>query len=110
MEKLSVPAKAAHRIYVAVDEIYANIVHYSGAGYAEMRIMQHDGRVNVIFRDNGTPYNPLEAEEPDITASAEEREIGGLGIFMVRKMMDSVDYMYKDGHNILTLTLMIEER
>ena len=109
MEKLSVPAKAAHRIYVAVDEIYANIVHYSGAGYAEMRIMQHDGRVNVIFRDNGTPYNPLTADLPDTTLAAKDRQKGGLGIFMVRKLMNNVQYIYEDHHNVLTLTLDLNE-
>ena len=63
--------------------------------------------MKLIFRDNGKPYNPLNAEEPDVTASAEERSIGGLGIFMVRKMMDNVEYMYKDGQNILTLTVNV---
>ena len=57
----------------------------------------------LIFSDNGKPYNPLDAKEPDITAPAEERAIGGLGIFMVRNMMDGMDYMYKDNRNILTL-------
>ena len=56
------------------------------------------------FKDNGKPYNPLEAEEPDITASAEDRSIGGLGIFMVKKMLDNVEYSYVDNYNILTLT------
>ena len=66
--------------------------------------------MTLTFRDNGTPYNPLDAKEPDITASADERQIGGLGIFIVRKMMDNVDYMYKNGHNILTLSLSIENQ
>ena len=63
--------------------------------------------VRLIFSDNGKPYNPLDANEPDITASAEERSIGGLGIFMVRKMMDNVEYMYKDGQNVLTLMMKV---
>lgn len=53
--------------------------------------------------DNGKPYNPLEKEDPDVTLSAEERGIGGLGIFMVKKSMDSLDYEYQDGKNILTI-------
>ena len=61
----------------------------------------------IEIGDNGKPYNPLDAKEPDITASAEERTIGGLGIFMVRKMMDNVEYMYKDGQNVLTLTMKV---
>ena len=60
--------------------------------------------VVITFIDGGTPYNPLEKEDPDITLSAEEREIGGLGIFMVKKSMDSIDYEYKDGQNILRIT------
>ena len=84
-------------------------MHYGGAGYAEMRIMQHDGRVNVIFRDNGTPYNPLTADLPDTTLAAKDRQKGGLGIFMVRKLMNDVQYIYEDHHNVLTLTLDLNE-
>ena len=61
------------------------------------------------FRDNGKPYNPLDAKEPDITASAEDRAIGGLGIFMVRKMMDNVEYEYTGGMNKLTLTASLQQ-
>ena len=63
--------------------------------------------MQLVFCDNGEPYNPLAAKEPDVTASAEERAIGGLGIFMVRKMMDNVEYMYKGGQNVLTLTMKV---
>ena len=59
------------------------------------------------FRDNGKPCNSLDAKAPDITAAAEDRTIGGLGLFMVRKMMDNVEYMYKDGQNVLTLTMKV---
>lgn len=107
LEKLEVPMKTANKLQIAMDEIYSNIVRYSGASDAEIQCGAEDGILTLRFRDNGTPYNPLEAEAPDTTLSAEERSIGGLGIFMVRKMMDSVDYMYKDGHNVLTLTLAI---
>ena len=109
LEKMEVPIKTANRLMIATDEIYSNIVRYSGAKSAQVRCAAEKGRLTLTFRDDGKPYNPLEAEEPDIAASAEEREIGGLGIFMVRKLMDSVDYMYKDGHNVLTLTLAAEE-
>ena len=109
LEKMEVPIKTANRLMSATDESYSNIVRYSGAKSAQVRCAAEKGRLTLTFRDDGKPYNPLEAEEPDIAASAEEREIGGLGIFMVRKLMDSVDYMYKDGHNVLTLTLAAEE-
>ena len=59
--------------------------------------------MTIQFLDNGKPYNPLEKEDPDVTLSAEERSIGGLGIFMVKKSMDSLDYEYQDGKNILTI-------
>ena len=63
--------------------------------------------LRVVFCDNGKPYNPLDAKEPDMTGTAEDRAIGGLGIFMVRKMMDNVEYMYKDGQNVLTLSMKV---
>ena len=107
LEKFEVPMKISTKLMVAVDEIYSNIVRYSGASEAHIRLMKEADTLRLIFRDNGKPYNPLDAKEPDITASAEDRAIGGLGIFMVRKMMDNVEYMYKDGQNILTLTMKV---
>ena len=107
LEAFEVPMKLSTKLMVAVDEIYSNIVRYSGATEAQIRLLKEDHTLRLVFRDNGKPYNPLEAKEPDITASAEDRAIGGLGIFMVRKMMDAVDYMYKDGQNVLTLTMKI---
>ena len=62
-----------------------------------------DGKVTLRFSDNGRPYDPTEKPDPDTTQSAEEREVGGLGIFMVKKLMDEVTYEYADGSNILTL-------
>ena len=99
--------KISTKLMVAVDEIYSNIVRYSGASEAHIRLMKEEDTLRLIFRDNGKPYSPLDAKEPDITASAEDRAIGGLGIFMVRKMMDNVEYMYKDGQNVLTLTMKV---
>ena len=107
LEKFEVPMKLSMKLMVAVDEIYSNIVRYSGASEANVRLMKEVDTLRLIFRDNGKPYNPLDAEEPDVTASAEDRAIGGLGIFMVRKMMDNVEYMYKDGQNVLTLTMKV---
>ena len=59
--------------------------------------------VTITFVDHGVPYDPLAREDPDVTLSADEREIGGLGIFMTKQIMDDVAYEYKDGKNILTL-------
>ena len=89
---------------MAVDEIYSNIVRYSGANEAQIRLVKEEDTLRLIFRGSGKPYKPLDAKEPDITASAEDRAIGGPGIFMVRKMMDDVEYEYTGGMNKLTLT------
>ena len=107
LEKFQVPTKLSMKLLVAVDEIYSNIVRYSGAAEAQVRLVKEEDTLRLIFSDNGKPYNPLEAKEPDITASVEDRAVGGLGIFMVRKMMDSVEYMYKDGRNVLTLMMKV---
>ncbi|MBO5667227.1 MAG: SpoIIE family protein phosphatase, partial [Firmicutes bacterium] len=107
LEKAEVPMKLTMKLLVAVDEIYSNIVRYSGATDAQVRITKETDTLRIIFRDTGKPYNPLDAKEPDVTASAKDRSIGGLGIFMVRKMMDDVEYMYKDGQNVLTLSMKV---
>ena len=107
LETFEVPMKLTVKLMVAVDEIYSNIVHYSGASEAQVRMKKEGDALQIIFRDNGKPYNPLDAKEPDVTASVEDRDIGGLGIFMVRKIMDDVEYMYKDGQNVLTLSMKV---
>ena len=104
MEKFEVSPKISMKLLIAIDEIYSNIVRYSGATEATVSINKVENYLKLQFKDNGKPYNPLEAEEPDITASAEDRSIGGLGIFMVKKMLDNVEYSYVDNYNILTLT------
>ncbi len=104
-EKLSVVPKVANKVNIAVDEIYSNIINYSGAEIATVSYCIKDGKLYITFTDDGVPYNPLEAEEPDTTLSAEERKIGGLGIFMVKKMTESMDYTYEDDKNILKLTM-----
>ena len=109
LEAFAVPAKLSTKLMVAVDEVYSNIVRYSGASEAQVRIMKEADTLRLVFRDNGKPYNPLDAEEPDVTASAEDRAIGGLGIFMVRKMMDAVDYEYAGGMNKVTLTANLRQ-
>lgn len=109
MEKLCVPVKMMMKLMVVLDEIYSNIVNYSEARFVRISIWRQDDNMCLEFEDDGKQYNPLEAEEPDITMSAEERSIGGLGIFMVKKMMDKVEYEYKDGKNRLLLQKSISE-
>ncbi len=104
------PANFVQMYDVCIDEIFSNIVKYSYKRpneYVSVRI-EIDERgdrnfVKVIFVDTGPRFNPLDQAAPDVTLSAEEREIGGLGIFMVREMMDDLQYEYKSLANWLTL-------
>ena len=94
-------------VEVAVDELFTNIASYAypdGDGKAVIRIDDSEkGAITITLIDWGTPFDPLKHEDPDISLLAEDRPIGGLGIFMVRKTMDDVQYEYKDGMNILTI-------
>lgn len=106
--KLNCPEESRVQIDVAIDEIFGNIANYAykpEEGPATVRIETGDTpfSVSIAFVDHGIKFNPLSAEEPDITLSARERRIGGLGIFMVKKTMDDITYEYKDGENILTI-------
>ena len=109
LEKLSCPMKALAQINIAVDELYSNIVNYaykeSGAPGEAIVAVESAGEnsARVIFEDGGVPYNPLAKPDPDTSLSAEERKIGGLGIFIVKKTMDAMDYKYEAGKNILTI-------
>ena len=99
--------KTQMQIDVAVEEVYVNIVHYAyapGTGSAEIRVeTQPDRVVAITFIDWGMPYDPLKKPDPDITLSEKERPIGGLGVYMVKKSMDKMDYNYENGANTLTI-------
>ncbi len=101
--KAQISAKAVRKLNIAVDEIYSNLAYYSGAQRAVIMCSVKDGVITLIFRDNGKPYNPLEQAQPDVEAALEERTIGGLGIFIVKKTMDRVTYHRQDEWNVLTL-------
>ena len=92
-------------INTAWEEIFVNVANYAyeEKGTVEITLSRTQDKITFIFRDNGVKFNPLEKEDPNITASSEEREIGGLGIFMVKKIMDECSYDYVDNHNVLTL-------
>ena len=99
--------KTSMQIMVAVEELYVNIAHYaydSDGGEAEITV-DFDGDDNMIisFADWGKPYDPLARQDPDVTLGAEERQIGGLGVYMVKKSMDKFEYRYEDGKNISTI-------
>ena len=91
------------KLYVVVEEIVLNIVDYSNSDYLDVEIMRDDKSITLRFRDAGNPFNPLEKEKPDFTLPLEDRKIGGLGIFMVIKYMDSVTYEHSGGENVLTV-------
>ncbi|MCH5210858.1 MAG: ATP-binding protein [Oscillospiraceae bacterium] len=108
LEEHNCNLKAQTQIDIAIDEIFSNIARYAyapdtGTVRIVAEITENPKSVKITLIDSGVPYNPLEATEPDITLSAEEREIGGLGIYMVRKTMDNIIYEYKDGQNILSI-------
>ncbi len=108
LEAAECPMKAQMQIDIAIDEIFGNIAHYAygeNGGEATVRVgIEENPQAAVItFIDSGVPYDPLSQAEPDVTLSADERQIGGLGIFMVKKTMDQITYKYKDGMNILKI-------
>ena len=108
LEKLDCSPKAQIQIDVAIDELFGNIAHYAynpnvGTATIRMEVVQDPMAVVLTFIDHGIPYDPLAKEDPDIKLSAEERKIGGLGIYMVKKSMDEITYEYKDGQNILRI-------
>ena len=108
MDALDAPIKAKMQLSVAMDEILANISNYAyedGVGPVTVKLGFDEATktVTLIFVDRGLPYNPLEKDDPDVTLSAEDRPIGGLGIYLVKKTMDHIAYEYKFNQNILTI-------
>ena len=108
LEAFDCPMKAQMQINIAIDELFGNIAHYAynpDVGEATVRVEVIDDPLSVVitFIDRGVPFDPLSAADPDTTLSAEERAIGGLGVFMVRKTMDDVSYRYENGRNILSI-------
>ena len=97
--------KIQNHIRIAVDEIFSNIAHYAyhpEVGGVTVRVVVNEN-ITIEFEDSGAAYDPLSAENPNIKQTAEEREIGGLGIFMVKNLMDSVKYRREGNKNVLTI-------
>ena len=112
LESFDCPMKSSMAICIAVEEIFVNIASYAygeDAGEASLCFGFDEGErlMTLVVADEGVPFNPLERDEPDITLSAAEREIGGLGIFITKKTMDTVSYKNENGKNILTMTKKI---
>ena len=92
-------------INTALEEIFVNVAKYAyeDTGYVEVTLSNDKSSVKFEFRDSGKPFNPLAKQDPNITANSDEREIGGLGIYMVKQIMDEVTYDYINNQNVLTL-------
>ena len=108
LESFDCPMKTQMAICVAIEEVFVNVAHYAyggGEGNMSLGIGFDEKNRAITFRmtDKGIPFDPLKKPDPDITRSAEEREIGGLGIFITKQTMDSVTYAYENGENILTM-------
>ncbi len=108
LEKRACPTRVQMQIDIAVEEIFVNIASYAYKpmmGPAEILIQEdHDPEgITITFIDSGVPYDPLAKPDPDISLSASERQIGGLGIYMVKKSMTDMQYRYENGRNILTI-------
>ncbi len=112
LEELDCSMKVQMQIDLAIEEVYVNVAQYAyqhlppeerrkGMVSICVEDLEDPKRVEVTFSDEGIPFDPLAKEDPDVTLNADSRPIGGLGIFMVKKSMDSVEYEYKDGKNIL---------
>ena len=112
LEAYDCPMKAQMQIDIAIDELFGNIAHYAynpevGSATVRVEVIEDPLSVVITFIDNGVPYDPLKKDDPDTTLSADDRDIGGLGICMVKKTMDDILYEYKDGQNRLTIVKKI---
>jgi sigma-B regulation protein RsbU (phosphoserine phosphatase) len=112
LEGYECPMKIQMAVCVAIEEVFVNVAHYAygeGEGDMALGIGFDEASRTITFRmtDKGVPFDPLKKPDPDITLSADEREIGGLGIFITKKTMDTVTYVYDNGENVLTMTKKI---
>ena len=108
LEEADCPMKTQMQIDMAAEELFVNIASYAytpavGSATIRVELKRDPSAVRITFIDSGIPYDPLAKEDPDVTLKAEERGIGGLGIYMVKKSMDEMVYEYRDGKNILSI-------
>ena len=109
MEEMDAPMKVMIQMNIAVEEIFVNIAHYAykpdtGMAVIQVETDRENNQVSITFIDAGKPFDPLAKPDPDVTLSSEERNIGGLGIYMVKKSMDEVSYVCRDGKNVFSIT------
>lgn len=108
LEGFGCPMKAQSQIDIAIDELFGNIAHYAykpevGPATVRVEVIESPLSVVITFIDHGVPYDPLANEDSDVSLPAEQRKIGGLGIYIVKKSMDEITYEYKNGKNILKI-------
>jgi anti-sigma regulatory factor (Ser/Thr protein kinase) len=107
-----IPMKTQTQLAIAVEEIFVNIANYAYPGATGDCIITaetNEDQAVLTFEDKGIPYNPLEKDDPNIALSAEERQIGGLGIFMAKKLTDGIEYCNDNGKNILKIKKRISD-
>lgn len=114
LEEIGCPPRVVFQVSIAVEEIYVNIARYAynpdiGEATIQFSVGGDPLQIVIQFLDSGRPFDPLAKKDADTTLSAEDREIGGLGILMVKKSMDTVEYIYEDGKNILTIRKSLPE-
>lgn len=115
LEMVQCPMKIAMKITVCIEELFVNVASYAydgSDGPCKILMESDDGsesnesnscKIRITISDNGKAFNPLEKEDPDTTLDAEEREVGGLGIFMVKNIMDKIHYERNQGYNIIIM-------
>lgn len=101
------PDDLKFKIRLCVEEVEENILGYSGSTWVQVRVDKSSENLEIVFQDGGVEFNPLDKEDPDINAPLEEREIGGLGIFLCKQMMDSLEYSFSEGCNVLKMKTKI---
>ena len=109
LEYVECSRRSRMHLSMAVEEVFVNIANYAyspdtGPACVRVEVAEEPLRATITFIDRGTPYDPLAKEDPDVTLTAEDREVGGLGVFMTKQLMDDVRYEYRDGCNILTIS------
>ena len=112
-EEAGIDMAVAMSLNLAMEEAVVNVMNYAypagTVGDIDIDAECADGQRTFVISDSGTPFDPTQAHDPDVTLQAEDRAIGGLGIFLVRQIMDHIEYQYRDGKNILSLTKNITQ-
>ncbi|GHS97437.1 hypothetical protein AGMMS50276_17490 [Synergistales bacterium] len=108
MEKAGAAQEIIGRVELVMEEVFVNIAHYAykerTGGDVTIRCFASPEIVSLEFIDSGVPFNPMELEDPDVTLGLAERKIGGLGIFMIKKIMDTVEYRRDGEKNVLRVS------